>query len=121
VKGTKTHSGGLVGWNEGSISCSYSTGKVKGKVRVGGLVGDNYREPVDRSYWDVQTSGQPDDEVPIILYPNAGRRIGAGRTTSEMKSLKTFEGWGRTFQWTLNEGHDYPRLDWESRRGKLIM
>jgi hypothetical protein len=33
--------GGLVGWNEGSIVASYSSGSVKGRVDVGGLVGYN--------------------------------------------------------------------------------
>jgi len=33
--------GGLVGWNEGDVSDSYSTGRVTGAEHVGGLVGVN--------------------------------------------------------------------------------
>jgi hypothetical protein len=33
--------GGLVGWNEGDVSHSYSTGRVTGDEHVGGLVGVN--------------------------------------------------------------------------------
>ncbi|MGA2191695.1 MAG: GLUG motif-containing protein, partial [Steroidobacteraceae bacterium] len=33
--------GGLVGWNNGTVSNSYATGSVNGASNVGGLVGDN--------------------------------------------------------------------------------
>jgi hypothetical protein len=36
-----SHVGGLVGWNEGDVSDSYSTGSVTGDEDVGGLVGIN--------------------------------------------------------------------------------
>jgi hypothetical protein len=36
-----SHVGGLVGWNEGDVSDSYSTGSVTGDEHVGGLVGIN--------------------------------------------------------------------------------
>jgi transcription termination factor NusB len=35
--------GGLIGYNEGSISNSYSTASVNGHIYVGGLIGYNYR------------------------------------------------------------------------------
>jgi tRNA A-37 threonylcarbamoyl transferase component Bud32 len=37
------HVGGLVGYNVGTISNSYSTGVVKGNILIGGLVGSNDR------------------------------------------------------------------------------
>jgi hypothetical protein len=37
------HVGGLVGYNVGTISNSYSTGAVKGNILIGGLVGSNDR------------------------------------------------------------------------------
>jgi hypothetical protein len=37
-----SHVGGLVGWNEGDVSDSYSTGSVTGDENVGALVGINY-------------------------------------------------------------------------------
>ena len=39
VTGTKTSTGGLVGWSKGTISTSYSTASVSGMSEVGGLVG----------------------------------------------------------------------------------
>jgi hypothetical protein len=41
VNGTGEYVGGLVGWNEGSIAQSLSTGMVNGDYSVGGLVGEN--------------------------------------------------------------------------------
>lgn len=38
----RSHVGGLVGWNEGDVGDSYSTGSVTGDEHVGGLVGINY-------------------------------------------------------------------------------
>jgi hypothetical protein len=38
----RSHVGGLVGWNGGDVSDSYSTGSVTGDEDVGGLVGINY-------------------------------------------------------------------------------
>jgi hypothetical protein len=37
----RSHVGGLVGWNKGDVSDSYSTGEVTGDEHVGGLVGVN--------------------------------------------------------------------------------
>ena len=33
--------GGLVGWNNGSITNCYATGEVRGNWYIGGLVGKN--------------------------------------------------------------------------------
>ena len=41
--------GGLVGWNTGTVSNSYSTGSVTGDFSVGGLVGVNYAGTVSNS------------------------------------------------------------------------
>jgi tRNA A-37 threonylcarbamoyl transferase component Bud32 len=40
------HVGGLVGYNVGTISNSYSTGAVKGNILIGGLVGSNDRDGI---------------------------------------------------------------------------
>jgi hypothetical protein len=42
--------GGLVGKNTGTVSNSYSTAGVSGVVNAGGLVGDNWRGTVSNSY-----------------------------------------------------------------------
>ncbi len=105
--------GGLIGSNhEGTVTRSYSTGTVYGTNGVGGLVGSsetpNY---VTASFWDVQTSGQPQ---------SAG---GTGKTTAEMETAKTFLEAGWDFVdaayhgiWWMFEGKDYPRLGWQYGR-----
>jgi len=106
--------GGLVGFNDedGSITISYSTGKVNGNEDVGGLVGENNdKVSITSSFWDVETSEQ--------LSSNGGM----GLTTVEMQSIYTYldAGWdfinetenGMEDIWWIDEGQDYPRLWWE--------
>jgi hypothetical protein len=101
--------GGLVGVSEfgSSIVNCYSTGAVDGNDFVGGLVGYNYDNITNASFWDVDTSGQA---------TSAG---GVGKTTAEMKTLSTFTsaGWdfageianGLNDYWQM-EASNYPRL-----------
>ena len=51
-----SHVGGLVGWSEGDVSDSYSTGSVTGDEYVGGLVGKSYGT-VSNSYSTSSVSG----------------------------------------------------------------
>jgi len=104
--------GGLVGSNDGSVSISYSTGKVAGNLKVGGLVGSNDSGEVANSFWDIMTSGQ------------ITSADGIGKTTAEMQTTSTFleTGWdfvnetenGTEDIWWIDEGRDYPRLWWEA-------
>jgi hypothetical protein len=48
--------GGIVGWNEGNISSSYSTGKIQGTFTIGGLVGQNYGT-INNTYSTVNATG----------------------------------------------------------------
>jgi len=48
--------GGLVGWNKGTISRSYTTGDVKGSTIIGGLVGTN-SGTIDQSYSSAYIEG----------------------------------------------------------------
>ena len=83
-----------------------------GNTGVGGLVGSNTGCVVSDSFWDAQTRGQS---------TSAG---GTGKTTTEMKTAKTFleVGWdfvGETANgtqdiWRIDEGKDYPRLWWQA-------
>ncbi|MHC4098203.1 MAG: GLUG motif-containing protein [Planctomycetota bacterium] len=101
--------GGLVGSNWGStINNCYSTGSVTGYQYIGGLVGDNREDTVTFSFWDIETSG---------LTNSAG---GTGLTTAQMQTANTFIGWWCGSVWTIDEGVDYPRLDWENKPGELI-
>ena len=50
------YAGGLAGRNSGTISNSYSTGSVSGRIPVGGLVGDNVGS-ISNSYSTAEVSG----------------------------------------------------------------
>ena len=52
--------GGLVGYNRGTVSNCYSTGKVAGNDTVGGLVGWNYDGDVTDSHSSVTVTGYGD-------------------------------------------------------------
>jgi hypothetical protein len=76
--------GGLAGYQYGgNISSSYSVGKVRGFINVGGLIGGSEESSsVAGSFWDIQSSGQA---------TSAG---GTGKTTEEMKMRWAFtRGW----------------------------
>jgi hypothetical protein len=100
--------GGLVGCNNyGTIINCYSVGRVTGTTDIGGFAGRN-TYIIRGSYWDVQTSSQPN---------SAG---GTGKTTAQMQTAGTFAGWGCEPVWTIDDGNDYPRLAWENKPGQLI-
>jgi len=101
VSATTRGAAGLVALNGGTIQNSYATGKVAGPSPVGGLVGQG-NGLVTSSFWDVQNSGQS---------LSAG---GVGKTTVQMKQAATFAGWDFAGTWTIQEGVDYPRLQWET-------
>ncbi|GAB3034039.1 hypothetical protein GCM10025298_23760 [Natronobiforma cellulositropha] len=104
--------GGLVGDNiastgsepDGTIERSYATGEVnEGDTAgsVGGLVGTNNGEVTD-SYWDTQTTGQPDSSG------------GTGLETAQMTRVNATEyvaGFAFTDTWHATDA--YPALAWE--------
>jgi len=111
--------GGMVGHNgytawtlePGYISNSYSTGSVEGASDVGGLVGYNEGGTISSSFWDVQTSGEPNmcgsqSGVATGCDPNCGK------TTAEMKIKSTFTsaGWDFIEIWGIGEHQTYPYL-----------
>lgn len=102
-------SGGLVGKNRFRIFYSYSKGRVTGNSTVGGMIGDNVDDSlIFLSYWDVHTSGRSTSDG------------GKGKSTSQMKNINTFVGWGCDEAWTINNGIDYPRLAVEQKPGVII-
>jgi hypothetical protein len=110
--------GGLVGingiprWSYGIVSNCYSTGDVNGVDEVGGLVGANECGDIERSFWDVQTSGEPnmcgvqDENYATGCDPNFGK------TTAEMKTISTFTdaNWDFVEIWGIGENQTYPYL-----------
>lgn len=110
--------GGLVESNGGIISNCYSRGRVDGILDYGGLVSRN-SGPVTNSFWDVNSSGEPNSAA------------GIGLTTTEMQTMSTLTnaGWdfvgetnnGTDFVWRMcQELVDYPRLAWEFTLGDLV-
>jgi filamentous hemagglutinin family protein len=75
--------GGLAGANSGTINTSYAAGSVSGSGNLGGLVGSG-SGTVNNSYWDITTSGQA---------TSAG---GTGLTTSQMQTASSFTGFNFT-------------------------
>jgi len=117
--------GGLVGENHGTMTHCYSIGSVmcdgpdktsRGVPVVGGLAGRNSMFAnswaiATNCFWDVETSGRITSEG------------GTGKTTAEMQTAGTFLTWGTCSNegvWTINDGNDYPRLQWENKPGALI-
>jgi hypothetical protein len=102
--------GGLVESNGGVISNCYSRGRVDGILDYGGLVSRN-AGIVTNSFWDVNSSGEPNSAA------------GIGLTTPEMQTMSTFTnaGWdfiaetvnGTDDIWAICNHADYPRLTWQ--------
>lgn len=111
--------GGLVGeiQYDGAATRSYSTGRVTLPGQdptslVGGLVG--YLAPlhpgdvtVTASFYNVQTAAQND----------TGK--GEPRTTEEMRTAATFQGWDFDDTWSMVDGLMYPALRWRSASDRI--
>ena len=108
--------GGLIGFNSGVVSNSYSVGAVSGQSPhsvVAGFVASNDEGSVNNSFWDVQASG--------LSVSAAGLGL---KTAQMMYDIGTYleAGWdfmGETANgtediWWIDEGKDYPRLWWEA-------
>jgi hypothetical protein len=106
--------GGFLGYNSGTLIRCYSTGMVDGYDHdlAGGLLGQRGGNSyISGCFWDTQTSGRT---------TSAG---GYDKTTAEMQTADTFleVGWdfvdetdnGSEDIWWIEEGSDYPRLEWE--------
>ncbi len=93
--------GGLVGRNfTGTVTECYATGPVFGETLAGGLIGANGEGSVLRSFWSVDTSGQPHSQG------------GTGVTLPEMRRRATFAAadWDFDTLWYLIPGYSYPRF-----------
>lgn len=102
-------SGGLVGRNTDTINFSYAVSVATDPDNpISGLVGEN-SGCVHLGYWDAQAGGAPSSEG------------GRPKTTQQMMDRNTFRGWGQAGLWVLDDGTDYPRLDWEDAGGSPIV
>lgn len=99
--------GNYLGATPQIVNC-YAAASVAGSRR-GGLINHTYLGggpvKVVNSFWDIEASG--------VTYSACG----IGKTTAQMQTKNTFTsaGWDFTTPiWTIYDGHDYPRLWWES-------
>ncbi len=102
--------GGLVGYNnhQSTITKCYATGSITGDSVFGGLVGyNNHRSTIILSYWDIETSGEP-NMCGNSEDPNCNNSYGL--PTSEMKQQSTFSDWDFVNVWAIAENQTYPYL-----------
>ncbi len=99
------NAGGLAAWTSGKIVNCYSTSSVASSINVGGMFGINHGE-IYNCFWNTDVAGQTSSDG------------GIGVTTAQMQSASTFTDW--YCGWKIDEGIDYPRLEWENLPGTLI-
>jgi len=129
------HTGGLVGFSTGVITDSYAQGRVVGYMETGGLAGGSGGSaaavrfcyalgPVTSGYPPPRAGGllgslwSADDPVSsYFLAPESGGgpddNLGTAVTDAQMRDRATFVGWDFETIWSICEGMDYPRLQWE--------
>ena len=84
----RTHVGGLVGNNLGTITACYATGHVSGSTNIGGLVGTNYSS-VRSSYATARVSGRSSGG---LVGRNLGIIIDASYATGEVSGRSPVGG-----------------------------
>lgn len=95
--------GGLVGYNDGAVVQSYATGKLSGgsSADTGGLIGYNSASgTLDRSYWDIETTG-----VSTGCATNLGSCSATGLTTASALLHQSYPGF--SFWPAVPWGHWY--------------
>ena len=128
VTGTGNNVGGLVGINSGTITNSYAAGTVSGKERIGGLAGYNSGGgTITNSYAAGTVSGTSYEADGLVgntdggtitssyydITTNGGsnNRGGTPKTTDEMKTQETYDGWDFDAVWAIdpakNSGYPY--------------
>jgi hypothetical protein len=122
--------GGFVGKNNEHITNCYTTSLVNGDRDTGGFVGTN-DDQIENCYsaasasgggvlWFVGSSGRRSEIISCFWeLPSSSVRYTGGvasLNTAEMQTRSTFTdaGWDFTTSWSLCDGSDYPRLQWEN-------
>ncbi len=109
--------------NLGEISNVYSTGKIQGNDSIGGICGNNY-EMIINAYSLVNITGinktggivGVDSYGLLNTFYNNETSIGltntygTSKTTSQMKSSQTYNGWNFINIWGMQENSSYPYL-----------
>jgi hypothetical protein len=125
--------GGLIGQIENTtVTDCYATGWVQGMSSLGGLIGEDRKWSQVSRCW---AAGQMIDQQGaayvggLMGYSNTGvtscyhldpdgsgrpgYMIGTPLTEEQMRQKASFPGWDFETVWTICEGKDYPRLQWE--------
>ncbi len=106
--------GGFAGYNtysDGTMTGCYSTGKVTGdSYFTGGFIGGITGGTISSCYWNKETAGVSEG---IGGVPQEGMTC-YGKTTTEMKTATTYEGWDFETVWTLTPSNNdgYPQHRW---------
>jgi hypothetical protein len=104
VQAGSKSAGGLVAYNDATLSSCYAAGTVTAPTAAGGLAAESYVAVSSANHWDSEASGQASS-------PNGG----TPNTTAQMMQQATFSGWDFTNTWDIHEGSSYPFLRWETR------
>ncbi|MHC4646307.1 MAG: hypothetical protein ACYTBJ_12470 [Planctomycetota bacterium] len=117
VWGPAHSTGGMAGYNGGTIENSYSWGQVAIDPNAGVLVGysDEFASYV-KCFWDSDVNPGVNG-IGNTTDPNV-----IGKTTTEMMMESTFTdgGWDFVWTWAICEGTNYPRLFWEIPAGDFL-
>ncbi len=100
--------GGLVGYNRGSIANSYASGAVSGTSGyTGGLVGE-LTDPgsITNSVWNTGTSGQTSGYGSL----STGSGTVTGLSTSAMTLSGNYSNWNFSTPWIIYSGYTAPLL-----------
>ncbi len=100
--------GGLVGRNTDDIKNSYSSGKTTGTSYKGGFLGDFQSGTIVNSYWDVETSTQPE-----LSYYTGLTGYNTAQMIKETNSVEIYTDWNYNDTWTIIEGESYPYFIWQ--------
>ena len=102
--------GGLVGQNRGKVKNSYSAVITEGRGLIGHNSTDHYGtgegETIESFYnKEISRHDENDDES----------EYGIGKTTTELYDKDTYinAGWDFSSTWFIDDGNDYPKLQWE--------
>lgn len=88
--------GGLVGWNKGTVSNSYSSNSVTGSYGVGGLLGLNHHGTVNSSYSIGRVTGTDDGPVGGLVGENWGTVSNSFWDTQTSGQSTSAAGMGKT-------------------------
>lgn len=112
--GSNSKTGGLAGVSSGTITTSFSSGKVTGDGLTGGLVGERTGGTITDAVWDMNKSGQ---QYGVGSDPTATGVTGL--TTAQTTKAKNYpHSWNFTDIWKLTNAG--PRLQWQDQTNLLI-